>query len=183
MAEITIRISDMVLKIAGSVVLAGVVTLGVFEILHSGVLLRKYEIRMFMPEASGLKKGAAVQLDGINVGTVIGVTIAASPSDPNRRVDVKLQIEKRYQDLIRADSAASLITLGLLAEPSVSITGGILPRPIEPGGEIRFIPPKESVSAADFLNALTKLADCKKNEKNDEAKKTEAGSNRSSIAK
>jgi ABC-type transporter Mla subunit MlaD len=183
MAEITIRISDKVLKIAGSLLLAGAVIWALFEILHSDVLLRKYEINMFMPEASGLKEGAAVHLDGIRVGTVNGVAIQASSSDPSRRVEVRLRIEKGYQDLIRIDSAASLITLGLLAEPSVNIQRGILPGPIEPGGEIRFIPLKESVSATDFLNALSKLADCKKNEKDDEAKKTEAGANRSPTRK
>ncbi|HLK05923.1 MAG TPA: MCE family protein [Candidatus Acidoferrum sp.] len=180
MAEITIRISDKVLKIAGSILLVGAAIWGVLEILHSDVLLQKYEIRMFMPEASGLKEGAAVHLDGIRVGTVKEVAVATSASDPNRRVDVRLRIEKRYEDLIRTDSAASLITVGLLAEPSVNIQRGILPRPIEPGGEIHFIAVKElNVSPTDFLNALSKLADCKKKEKDDEAKQPEAGANTS----
>jgi ABC-type transporter Mla subunit MlaD len=61
MAEITIRISEKVLKIAGSVLLAGFVIWTLFEILHSDFLLRKLEITMFMPEASGLKEGAAVR--------------------------------------------------------------------------------------------------------------------------
>jgi ABC-type transporter Mla subunit MlaD len=184
MAEITIRISDKVLKIAGSAVLAVIVIWGVFEILQSDVLIRKYEVRMLIPEAGGLKEGAAVHLDGIRIGTVSGVALAGASPDPNRRVEVRLRIEKRYEDLIRTDSTASAITVGLLGEPSVNIHRGISASNIQPEGEIRFAPVKElSISPADFLSALGKLADCKKEAKSGEVKRSEGDSKPSARPK
>ena len=165
MAEITIRISDKVLK-AALVLLAAVILLwGFSQLWSSGVFRPKYQIQMFIPESAGVQVGAAVRLDGMPVGSVSAVRLTENSADSNRRIEVVLRIEKHFKDLIRGDSTASLISDGLLGGQYVSIQRGFSGLPIESGGEIRVVPVKE-ITITDFIGALGKMGDCHNEEKN-----------------
>jgi len=65
MAEITIRISDKALKIAGITLGSLCLAWVVFHLWSSGSFLPKYRLRVYVPEAAGLAVGAPVVLDGI----------------------------------------------------------------------------------------------------------------------
>ena len=159
MAEITIRISDKVLKIAG-IVLGGIslVWLGLY-LWSSGFFLPKYRLRMHVSEAAGLAVGAPVRLDGIDVGTVDAINLAGASATPERRIELVLRIEKRHQDKIRTDSTATLITEGLLGSRYVSIHRGFSGSPIPPGGEIAAAQ-TEQVTLKDFIDSLAKRVEC-----------------------
>ena len=165
MAEITIRISDKVLKAA--LVLLGVVILlwGCSQLWSSGVFRPKYQIQLFIPESAGVQVGVSVRMDGMPVGSVSAVRLAETSADSNRRIEVVLRIEKRFKDLIRDDSSASLIKDGLLGGRIVSIQRGFSGLPIQSGGEIRVLPVKE-ITITDFMGALGKVGDCHNEEKN-----------------
>ena len=164
MADITIRISDRALKAAGALLGAVLLWWGYSHLLASGVLRPKYQIQMFVPESAAVQVGAPVRLDGLTVGKVSVVSLVGDSADPNRRIEVALRIEKRFEDLIRTDSAASLLPEGLLGVRYVNIHRGFSGSPIPPGGEIRVVPVKE-MSFTDFIGVIGKAANCHNEEK------------------
>jgi len=164
MAEITIRISDKVLKVALVVFCVIFLLWGFSHLWSLGVFRPKYQIQMFVPETQGVRVGASVRLDGIPIGSVSSVGLAHNSVDQTRKIEVVLRIEKKYQDMIRDDSTASLATGGLLGDRYVSVQRGFTGPPINSGGEIRVVPVKEA-TFTDFLGAIRKIADCQNEEK------------------
>ncbi len=130
MAEITIRISDTALKVA-LVVVGAILPIGlVAHFWSSGMLRPKYQIQMFVPGAEDIQPGTSVRLNGMRVGSVSRVDLVKKPDNSNRRIKFELRIEQRFQNFIRDDSAASLITANLLGNRYVSIQPGPLGAPL-----------------------------------------------------
>jgi ABC-type transporter Mla subunit MlaD len=171
MAEITIRISDKALKYVLAVLVIISVTWGFSYVWSTGMLRPKYRLSMYVPEARGVLKGAPVRLEGIEVGTVESVDVAGTSASPERRIQLVLRIQKRYQDQILADSDATLVTEGLLGNRYVNISRGFKGTPISSGGELRAVPIKE-VKLEDFLDTFVKRADCLQKEVQQAEKKT-----------
>lgn len=136
MADITIRFSDRALKVTGALFAAVLLLWGFSRLSASGVLRPKYQIQMFVPESAAVSAGAPVTLDGMPVGKVSAVRPSGNSADSNRRMELVLQIEKRYEDFIRQDSAATLVPEGLLGARFVNIHRGLSGSPIPAGGEI-----------------------------------------------
>jgi ABC-type transporter Mla subunit MlaD len=163
MSDITIRISSRTLKILGCILVAiCVIWLGQYG-WAKGFLLPKYELKAFIPAASGVEEGATVSLDGIEVGTVKAVKLAGQPASNDRRIELDLRIFKKYQGLIRTDSVAMLETQGLLGKRFVHITRGFNGAPIEAGGEIsvRAVP----VATSNLTDLLDRIGTCMKEQK------------------
>ncbi len=159
MAEITIRISDRALRITG-IFLGGTVLVWVFFYLwSSGVFVPKYRLRMYVPEVAGMTIGAPIRLDGIEIGTVDKVRLAQLSASPERRIELVLRIEKRYQNEIRSDSNATLTTEGLLGNRYVSIRRGFGGSPIGPDSEITVVP-SDQLKLKDVINSFAKKVDC-----------------------
>lgn len=158
MAEITIRISDKTLKVVGAFVVV-LLLWGFSHFRSTGLFHPKYEISVFVPETQGVHVAAPVRLDGMPVGTVSRVELAGNPANSSRSIEVRLRIGKRFQNMIRQDSKASLVSDGLLGERYVSIQRTFKGAPINAGGEIDFLPAKE-VSLSDFADggALSQVA-------------------------
>ncbi len=98
---------------------------------------RKYTLKTYFSDASGLRGGSQVRIQGYPVGTVERVLLSPYP-DPERAVEIVMQIPRSYQKEIRADSSASLRTAGLLGEAYVDISRGRPDQPaVEPGGEVK----------------------------------------------
>ena len=123
------------------------------------MLRAKYQLRLFVPAVQDLHVGAPVRLDGMPVGTVISVELAPNSADSSRRIEVILRIEKRFENLIREDSSAALMTESFLGGKVVNIQRGFAGPPVNAGGEIRVVPVKE-VTFTDFLDVLGKKAGC-----------------------
>jgi phospholipid/cholesterol/gamma-HCH transport system substrate-binding protein len=122
----------------GLLVLVGLflIAVGIFYVTGAGILAAKYRVRAYLPEVEGLSIGAPVRLDGVEVGNVETVRMNPKPEKRERNIEVTLRIDKRYQNEIRTDSEASLITEGLLGNRYVSITRGFTGAPIQAEGEI-----------------------------------------------
>ncbi len=126
----------------GLFVLAGMFILAaaIFYVTGGGVLGPKYRLRTYLPEVSGLAKGAPVRLDGVEIGNVDAIRITPRQQvgafDRRRNVELVLHIAKRYQDDIRTDSTASLITEGLLGNRYVNIERGLSGAVLKDGEEI-----------------------------------------------
>ncbi|HEV2223185.1 MAG TPA: MlaD family protein [Candidatus Acidoferrales bacterium] len=109
----------------GLFVLAGLVLLAVAVFYVTGVNWGpKYSLKTFLPEVSDLQVGAPVSLDGVMVGNVQKLTINPHPGDHTQNIQIDMRIDKRYQNLIRTDSQASLVTSGLLGNRYVNISRG-----------------------------------------------------------
>jgi hypothetical protein len=100
----------------------------------------------------------------MDVGKVSRVKLAADATDSARRVEVVLRIEKRFQNMIREDSSASVASEGLLGSGYINIARGFTGPPINSGQEIRVSTVKE-VSFTDLIGNIGKMADCLNEEK------------------
>ena len=126
----------------GLFVLAGmfILAVAIFYVTGAGTLGPKYRLRTYLPEVSGLTVGAPVRLDGVEVGNVDAVRITprqpGAPFDRTRNIELVLRIDKHYQNDIRTDSAASLITEGLLGNRYVNVERGITGRVLQDGEEV-----------------------------------------------
>jgi phospholipid/cholesterol/gamma-HCH transport system substrate-binding protein len=131
----------------------------------SGFFLPKYQLSVYVAEASGLTVHAPVRLDGIQVGSVSAIKLAGESASPQRRIELVLQVEKRDRDAIRSDSNATLATEGLLGTRYVSISRGFKGTVIKPGGEI---PSKPSLllTLKDSMHFFDKTLDCLQQGKN-----------------
>jgi phospholipid/cholesterol/gamma-HCH transport system substrate-binding protein len=133
-------------KLAWAELRVGILVITSFSILAFAIVLisggagfftPKYHIKTYFSSASGLRKGSLVWLAGIEVGNVSAVNITSSP-DPNRAVEVDMQISRAFQSGIREDSSATLGSIGLLGDKYVDISrGSEKARPVLAGGEIK----------------------------------------------
>ena len=94
---------------------------------------RTYTIIASFNEVSGLRKGAVVQLSGLNVGYVDGVRLPQNKEGKN--LDVVLKIMERYKEYIRRDSLATMQTQGLLGDKFILVTRGSPSQPALANGE------------------------------------------------
>lgn len=123
----------------GVFVLIGLVitAAAILYVTGGGALSPKYQLNTYLPEVEGLEPGAPVRLSGVEVGNVDKIILNPHPQDRFHNIQVRMRIRRAYQDDIRTDSAASLITEGLLGNRYVTITRGIEGTPIPSGGVIR----------------------------------------------
>jgi phospholipid/cholesterol/gamma-HCH transport system substrate-binding protein len=101
-----------------------ILAVGIFFISGQvGFFTQRYTLKTYLTEASGLREGAEVRLAGVAVGNVKRVQISPY-TDRSRAVEVVMAVSRRYQQEIRADSVASIETVGLLGESYVNISRG-----------------------------------------------------------
>jgi len=100
-----------------------------------GFFNRRYTLKTYLSEAAGLREGAQVRLAGVAVGNVKLVQISPF-TDRARAVEIVMAVSKRYKEEIRADSVASIETVGLLGESYVNITRGTPNQEVIPNGGV-----------------------------------------------
>jgi len=91
-------------------------------------LKRQYTLYANFDDIAGLRVGAPVQLAGLKVGFVDRIRLAKSLQEKD--VVVRMKIEKRYQERIRADSEASIETQGLLGDKFIYLSMGSESEPL-----------------------------------------------------
>ena len=159
MAEIVIRVSDKAQRVAG-LFLVGSFLFSVFLVLwYSDAFSPKYRLQVYAPDVSGFTATTQVKLDGVPVGSVSAIKVAGESSSPERRIEIDLRIDKRFQQAIRSDSTATLMMEALLGDPYLNIQRGFKGSIIAPGGEIQFMPMR-GVKVENFPALLEKLANC-----------------------
>lgn len=116
----------------GAFVLAGVLCLGYLSIklgkleIIGGDL---YEVAAQFNSASGLKSGATIEIAGVEVGRVRGITLKED------RAVVTLAIENGVK--LYTDTIASIKTRGIIGEKFLSLSPGGGGDPLKPGEVIR----------------------------------------------
>ena len=109
------------LRVGITVVVAAITLATLIFLMTSaqGLFTRKISLKAYFDNTEGLRTGAPVRLQGVDVGNVTRIRII-----PNRSplpVEVTLKVSSRYEDAIHKDSIASLATAGVLGETFVDI--------------------------------------------------------------
>ena len=106
----------------GLTVLFASITLAVLTFLMSGttgLFTPKITLKSYFDNAGGLRNGAPVRLQGVDVGNVTGVRVV--PNRPLTPVEVIMRVTTKYQASLRKDSVTSLSTAGVLGETYIDI--------------------------------------------------------------
>ena len=128
----------------GITVLIALITLAVLIFLMTGttgLFTRKIILRAYVDDAGGLRVGAPVRLEGVDIGNVVGIRVV---SDPQRRaapVLVMMKVTTKYSDSMSTACQAALSTAGVLGEVYInidcrSVRGG---SPLDNGSELKTV--------------------------------------------
>ena len=120
----------------GVFVLVGILALGWLSIKLGRVELFSgggYTITADFPTVGGLKTGSTVEIAGVEIGRVDGITL----SDFQARVIMSIRTEVKLQE----DSIASIKTRGLIGEKYIRINPGGSEKIIKANGRITEVEP------------------------------------------
>jgi phospholipid/cholesterol/gamma-HCH transport system substrate-binding protein len=135
---------------AGVFVALSLALLGVVVVLigkANRIFDRQVSYHMYFENVEGLKTDSPVWVGGLEVGRVSGIDFLSDVEDP--RIDVKVELAKRFANRIRADSVARITGRGVLGDKAIDISmGSPKAAAIEPGGEI------QSGSSGDLTTLL-----------------------------
>jgi len=101
------------------------VKLGKLELIGGGV----YEVEAQFNSASGLKPGSAIEIAGVEVGRIRGITLNQD------RAMVKLAVNNTIK--LYTDTIASIKTRGIIGEKFLALSPGGGGDPLKPGDTIR----------------------------------------------
>jgi phospholipid/cholesterol/gamma-HCH transport system substrate-binding protein len=78
-------------------------------------------VTTYFASSEGLKSGAAVNLNGVTVGTVKRVDLSTAPARHKRPVEVTMKLNTKFLSGLHTDSLAELSSMGALADTVVDI--------------------------------------------------------------
>src|SRR6266478_627084 len=116
-----------------------------------GILTHKLTVLTYFENSAGLKTGAAVNLQGVTIGTVKTVTIDNSPERKLTPVKVVMKIDEKYVAGLKKDSKASLSTVGVLGDTIVDINSQFSVGPPLQDGDV--LKTTETPSLSDVVKA------------------------------
>lgn len=120
----------------GIVVIVASVALGVLIFLMSGsvgLFTTKITLYTYVDNASGLREGAPVRLDGVDIGNVTEMTVV--PSHDSGKTPVKITIKVGTKYPIHKDTTAMLATAGVLGETFVDLDSRLATGPLAQNGD------------------------------------------------
>lgn len=138
------REKEWVVQLRVGIFVALLLTLFVAFVLTIGSRSRlfeeQYTLRTSFTAVEGLGVGAGVRLAGVTVGSVRALRFAPDLSD--KRIHLTLAVDRRVHDRVRADSIATIGTIGLVGDKVLEITVGSPGAPVLPdGGTLASIDP------------------------------------------
>ena len=108
----------------GALVLVGAAILIFLIFLMSGstggLFAKKLTLRTYFENASGIKRGAPVTLEGVTIGNVTGIRVV--PTHNPMPVEVTMQVSDKIAPYLHTDSLASIASAGVLGDSYVDIT-------------------------------------------------------------
>jgi phospholipid/cholesterol/gamma-HCH transport system substrate-binding protein len=119
--------SELKLGIAGVVAIALVTVLVLAVGGQGGFFWQRYPLKARFDDVQGLKTGALVRLNGMDVGKVTAIDFAGA------EVEVGLTVAKSVRHLITSDSRAAIGSLSLLGEPIIDIHAAATGVPLADG--------------------------------------------------
>src|SRR6202789_134376 len=143
------------LKVGVIVLISSVILVALLFLMTSsaglGILSPKLTVETYFENASGLKTGAPVNLQGVTIGTVKSVTIDNSPARKLTPVRVVMKLNEKNAAELKKDSKASLSTVGVLGDTVVDINSQFAVGPrLQDGDELKTL---ETPSVTDVVKA------------------------------
>ncbi len=133
----------------------------------TGLFTKRITLISYLDNASGLRVGAPVRLNGVDIGNVVALRIVPDKEKQLTPVEVIMKVSTKYSFNLRRDSQTSLETAGVLGETYLDIdssqaigpraqNGDVLPTRIHPDfNEVV----RSSQSTLQNMDALLKRAD------------------------
>ena len=87
----------------------------------TGLFTKKISVRTYVDNAGGLRVGAPVRLEGVDIGNVTGIAVTADPQRRAAPVEITMKITTKYSDAMRSDCQVELTTAGVLGEVFVDL--------------------------------------------------------------
>ena len=87
----------------------------------NGLFTHRITLVSFFDNASGLRVGAPVRLDGVDIGNVVNIRIVTDKDKQITPVEVIMKVTTKYGYDLRRDSVTSLDTAGVLGETFLDI--------------------------------------------------------------
>ncbi len=106
----------------GLVVIFASITLAVLVFLMtgpSGMFTKKIVLNAFFDNAGGLRVGAPVRLEGVDIGNITAITVV--PTHGLTPVEVRMKVTTRFRGALKKDTTALLSTAGVLGETFVDL--------------------------------------------------------------
>jgi phospholipid/cholesterol/gamma-HCH transport system substrate-binding protein len=125
--------SELKLGMVGviAIVLASALILAVGG--QGGFFWQRYPLRARFDDVVGLKAGAVVRVNGMEVGKVTAVEFQGT------EVEVTLELSRSVRPLVTSESEASMGTLSLLGEPIIVIRAAEAGTPLADGALLRTV--------------------------------------------
>jgi phospholipid/cholesterol/gamma-HCH transport system substrate-binding protein len=154
----------------GLTVIFASLTLALLLFLMSGTggyFSKRITLRSYFDNAAGLRVGAPVRLNGVDIGNVVRIQVIPDKDKQATPVEVTMKVSTKYGFNLRRDSMTSLDTAGVLGETYLDIDsaqaigppaqdGDTLPTSIHPDFNAVV---RSSQSTLQNMDALLKRAD------------------------
>lgn len=138
----------------GVTVLVSLFTLAVLIFLMTGttgLFTRKLILRAYVDNAGGLRVGAPVRLEGVDIGNVTRIRVVTDPQRALAPVEVVMKITTKYAEVMRTDCTTSLETAGVLGETFIDLDcRGARGGPLQSGAEL---PTRDTPQLQDVVRA------------------------------
>jgi phospholipid/cholesterol/gamma-HCH transport system substrate-binding protein len=110
------------LRVGALILTATAVLIGLIFLMSGstgGLFAQRLVLRSYFDNASGLKNGAPVTLDGVTIGNVVHVRVV--PSRNPTPVEVTMRVSREYMHGLHTDSTATITQAGVLGDSYVDI--------------------------------------------------------------
>jgi phospholipid/cholesterol/gamma-HCH transport system substrate-binding protein len=108
----------------GITVLVALVTLAVLTFLMTGttgLFTKKLLLRGYVDNAGGLRVGAPVRLEGVDIGNVTRILVVADPKRSLAPVEITMKVTTKFADSMNTGCKVILSTAGVLGEVFVDL--------------------------------------------------------------
>lgn len=136
----------------GITVLFASITLAILILLmtaNTGLFTEKIRLKTYTDNAEGLRVGAPVRLQGVDIGNVTRVAVVAKK--PLTPVEITMKVTTRYREMLRKDTVAALSTAGVLGEVFVDLNSTQATGPPASNGDV--LPAEERPGLQDVVRA------------------------------
>ena len=111
------------LRVGLTVIIASITLAALIFVMtgSTGLFTRKILIRAYVDNAGGLRVGAPVRLEGVDIGNVTHIQVVRDPLRRLAPVEVIMKITTKYEDTMRSDCVITMNTAGVLGEVFVDV--------------------------------------------------------------
>lgn len=97
----------------------GFIAVVIFIGVDKDMFTQKYLLKFTADRGTGFSRGMPVKLSGFRIGRINSIAL-----NEQAKVDVELQIEKKYQKWIKSDSVAKLVKEGMIGDSIIEVSVG-----------------------------------------------------------